>query len=312
MNTETDFNRFGQCEDGSTSDTCGSKEHKGGNKKEDPVKTQSQINKYVTSLITTAVGPHFKVSEMDLGNQMQVFVAASLGIRDKQIVSAADLAFKTIRDKLDATIKTHLNHVEASYTNKHCYYKDTENKCLGDLKFENPTIFLKSLDPSHADVGRMITPTDRLLAYKFFMFRETIKEFARKLEPDWVVTFSEDKSTIYTRHDVLNSFLYIDNEKTKFKGHTGNKVNIKAWKILSSEIKEVENIIKSVFEEYSSDCNQLKTTTDMGHQITVCQNLNEVTDPDYFLNLLTCLETFNLATTAGFCKDTEYEDFDWE
>ena len=242
---------------------------------------------------------------------MQVFVAASLGIRDKQVVSSSDLAFRTIKDKLDAAIKTHLNHVESSHTNKQCYYKDPEKGCLGDLKFINPSIFLKSLDPSHADVGRMITPTDRLLAYKFFMFREAIEDFARKLEPDWVVTFREGSDKKYTRHNVLDTFKYFDSNKNAILGHKGGKVNADAWNILKAEIKEVEQIIKGVFEEYSNDCNTLKTTTDMSHQVTVCQNLNEVTDPDYFLNLLTCLETFNLATTAGFCKDTEYEDFDW-
>lgn len=270
--------------------------------------TQEQINSYVTSLITTAAAPYTKVSDMDLGNKLQVFHAASQGIQDKQLVSAADLAYKTINSKLTASIQTHMNHAETHFSNKQCYYKDEDSKCLGDLKFVNPSLYLKSLNDSHSDAARMITPADKTLGYKFFMIRAVIKSMARSLEPDWVVTFKEGSSKSYDSHNVLDSFNYIDKTKNEIKGHNGVKINRDAGDILKADKAEVEKIIQNVFDEFLSDCNQLKVTTKMHHQVTVCQNINKVGDPDYFLELLTCLEIFNLATTTGFCKELEYED----
>ena len=109
--------------------------------------TQEHITGYVKSLIVNSIAPYVKVSEVDLGNHMQVFYAASQGINDKQLISAAKMAYDTIGKKLTASIKTHMNYIETSFANKNCYYvdKDAESKCLGDLKFNNPSIFLKAL-----------------------------------------------------------------------------------------------------------------------------------------------------------------------
>ena len=73
-------------------------------------------------------------------------------------------------------------------------YKNEDNKCLGDLKFVNPSLYLKSLNDSHSDAARMITPADKTLGYKFFMIRAVNGPMARSLEPDWVVTFKEGSS----------------------------------------------------------------------------------------------------------------------
>ena len=221
---------------------------------------------------------------------------------DKSELYAAELAYKIIRTKLTASIKTHMKHAEFNFANKHCYYKNTENECLGDLKFINPNLYLTRFD-SDDDFGRMITPTDKTLAYEFFTIRLVIGDMARTLEPDWVVTFKMGGKKGYTGHDVLDTFEYVDSNQNAIFGHKGKKVNKEAWDILKSEIKEVEQIIKGVFEEYSDDCNKLKATTNPNHQATICTNIyKEETDPDYFLNLLTCLETFNIAAAPGFCQ----------
>jgi hypothetical protein len=270
--------------------------------------TQEHITGYVNSLIVSSVAPYIKVSEVNLGNHMQVFYAAAQGINDKQLIAAADMAYDVIDKKLTASIKTHMNYIETSFANKRCYYKDNEGKCLGDLKFNNPSIYLKSLQESHSDSARMISPSDKTLSYKFFMIRAVIGEYARSLEPDWVVTFKENSDKSYTGNDVLDSFEYISAKSEKMTGHNGLKINREAGKILKTDKLEVDKIVHNVFDEFITDCNKLKITTSLHHQVTVCQNVNEVGDPDYFLELLTCLEIFNLATTAGFCKELEYEE----
>jgi hypothetical protein len=304
----------GQC-DSSIDASCGSDQSEKFDKKtgagmKQAQATQEHITGYVKSLIVNSIAPYVKVSEVDLGNHMQVFYAASQGINDKQLISAAKMAYDTIGKKLTASIKTHMNYIETSFANKNCYYfdKDAESKCLGDLKFNNPSIFLKALQESHSDTARMISPADKTLAYKFFMIRAVIGDYARKLEPDWVVTFKEDSSKSYTPHDVLDSFEYISPKSEKMTGHNGVKVNQASAKILTKDKLEVDKIVHNVFDEFIADCNKLKITTSLHHQVTVCQNVNEVGDPDYFLELLTCLEIFNLATTAGFCKELEYEE----
>ena len=114
------------------------------------------------------------------------------------------------------------------------------------------------------------------------------------------MTFQEGSDRKYTTHNVLDTFKYVDSNKNAILGHKGNK---EACDILKSEIKEVEQIIKGVFEEYSDDCNKLKATTNPHHQATICTNIyKEETYPDYFLNLLTCLEIFNIAAAPGFCQ----------
>jgi hypothetical protein len=314
MNTEDNqfYQQNGQCD--SNAGTCGpdgqtlNDQQKTGAGMNQAKETQEQINKYVNSLITTAFAPYVKVSDMDLGNQMQVFMAASQGIQDKQLVSAADIAYKTINNKLTASMKIHMNHAETSFANKQCYYRGEDKECLGDLKFINPSLYLKSLDGSHSDIGRMITPADKTLAYKFFMIRAVIGDMARTLEPDWVVTFKEGSSAGYKGNDVLDTFEYIDKNQNRIFGHNGVKINKDAAKILKADKVEVDMIVHNVFDEFISDCNQLKATTKLHHQVTVCQNINEITDPDYFLDLLTCLEIFNLATTAGFCRELVYEE----
>ena len=256
----------------------------------------------LTSISDVANKSELYAAELAYTNALASISDAISDAANKSELYAAELAYKIIRTKLTASIKTHMKHAESSFANIECYYKNTENECLGDLKFINPHLYLTRLD-SDDDFGIMITPADRLLAYKFFMFREAIQDFARKLEPDWVVTFKEGSSAPYTRHDVLDSFKYVDSNQNAILGHKGNKVNKEAWDILKSEIKEVEQIIKGVFEEYSDDCNKLKVITNPHHQATICTNIyKEETDPNYFLNLLTCLETFNIAAAPGFCQ----------
>lgn len=270
---------------------------------------QEHITSYVKALIVNSIAPYIKVSEVNLANHMQVFHAASQGINDKQLISAAKMAYDTIDKKLTASVKTHMNYIESSFANKGCYYQDSEHQCIGDLKFNNPTIYLKALQESHSDKSRMISPADKTLAYKFFMIRAVIgEEYARKLEPDWVVTFKKHSTKPYKAHDVLDSFNYMNAKSSEMTGHNGNKINKEAAHILIRDRLEVDQIVHNVFDEFIADCNKLKVTTKLHHQVTVCQNVNEVGDPDYFLELLTCLEIFNLATTAGFCKELEYEE----
>jgi hypothetical protein len=272
--------------------------------------TQEHISGYVKSLIVSSIAPYVKVSDIDLGNHMQVFYAASQGINDKQLIAAADMAYDVINKKLTAAIKTHMNYIETSYANKNCYYKESDKgkDCLGDLKFNNPTIYLRSMQESHSDSARMISPADKTLAYKFFMIRAVIGDYARKLEPDWVVTFKENGDKSYTSHDVLDTFEYVNAKSEKMTGHNGVKVNRVAGDILKADKVEIDRVVHNVFDEFITDCNKLKVTSSLHHQVTVCQNVNEMGDPDYFLELLTCLEIFNLATTAGFCKELDYED----
>jgi hypothetical protein len=304
-----------QC-DPSIEDSCGtdhfqksSNDKKVGEGMKQAQATQEHISGYVKSLIVSSIAPYVKVSQINLGDHMQVFYAASQGINDKQLIAAADMAYDVINKKLTAAIKTHMNHMETSYANKNCYYK--EKDCLGDLKFNNPTIYLRSMQESHSDSARMISPADKTLAYKFFMIRAVIGDYARKLEPDWVVTFKEDGDKSYSSHDVLDTFEYVNAKSAKITGHNGLKINKEAGNILKADKAEVDRVVHNVFDEFITDCNKLKVTSSLHHQVTVCQNVNEMGDPDYFLELLTCLEIFNLATTAGFCKELAYEeDFD--
>jgi len=268
--------------------------------------TQEHISGYVKSLIVSSIAPYVKVSEINLGDHMQVFYAASQGINDRQLIAAAYRAYDVINKKLTAAIKTHMNHMETSYANKNCYYK--EKDCLGDLKFNNPTIYLRSMQESHSDAARMISPADKTLSYTFFMIRAVIGDYARKLEPDWVVTFKDDGDKSYTTHDVLDTFEYVNAKSAKITGHNGLKVNKEAGDILKADKAEVDRVVHNVFDEFITDCNKLKVTSSLHHQVTVCQSVNEIGDPDYFLELLTCLEIFNLATTAGFCKELTYEE----
>ena len=242
---------------------------------------------------------------------MQVFIAASQGIHDKQLIAAAKMAYDVIHLKFDAVVKTHINLMETSFANQACYYKEGD-KCLGDLSFVNPSIYLRSMDPSHSDSGRMITPADKNLAYKFFMIRGVVGAFARKLEPDWVVTFKQTSMKTYGNNDVLGAFKYINAQSAEIKGHSGGAPNQVAIQILKADKSEVEKLVYNVFEEFTADCNKLKETTTLHHQVTVCQNRIDIGNPDYFLELLTCLEMFNLVTQGSYCKELVYaEEFDW-
>jgi hypothetical protein len=271
--------------------------------------TQAHIKNYVTGLIISTTAPYMRVPDLDLGNSLQVFIAASQGLQDKQTVNSAKISYDVINSKLTALIKIHMNQAENSFTNKLCHFKDPNtSSCLGDLRYINPKIYLKSTDTSHTDSGRPISPSDKTLSYKFFMVRDIVGDHARKLEPDWIVTFSEKKSVMYDKHDLLDSFEYVDSKSGPIKGHNGKRFNQEAVKILKASKSEVIKAIENTFEEYIYDCNQLKETTELHHQVNVCQGKSDTWDPDYFLELLTCLEIFNLATTVGYCKDLKYDD----
>lgn len=261
------------------------------------------VNRYMLEVKKNYVKNLVATSDLDLSNIRQVMESASIGVEQRHLINQADVAYKTLSLKLMGSIKIHLNHQDYRYIEK--WQTD-----VGHLKFNVPSLYLKGTD---IEGDRMITPSDRALAYEFLMFRSIAGTKAVQTLPKFVLSFQKNSDKQYTEHEVIDSFSYHNKNHAEILGHksaedgSGGKVlNEDAFNIFKKDRIEVEKIIKNVFKEYANECNVLKNT-DPFHQIIVCNSFNDYTDPDYFIGYATCLEEFNLAGLSGFCNDVTYQ-----
>lgn len=225
-----------------------------------------------------------------------------LSFKSKELLNKADIAYKTIAPKMMGSIKTHLNHRAADYNDK-------VTNDLGLLKFVKPTLYLKHISNKDS-VAQMISPSDDALAYSFLMFRAISGINARKLEPSFQVSFQKNAEKSYDANDILDSFLYKKNNLEVLGHNTDGSPNSDALNILKNDKAEVADIVKNVFKKYIYACNNLKNSEEI-YQVTVCNSYTDYSSPDYFTDMLTCLEIFNIAALPEFCKEKpDYQHID--
>lgn len=258
------------------------------------IKKESNVDHYLTTLNQRL--PFKKVSATNLDSVSEMMEVASKGIESKELLNKADIAYKIIAPKMMGSIKTHLNHRAADYNDK------VPND-LGLLKFIKPTLYLKYMSRTNeGSVPQMISPSDDALAYSFLMFRAISGANARKLEPSFQVSFHRDAEKSYDANDILDTFLY-KKKNLEILGHNADgSANQDALNILKNDKTEVADIVKNVFKKYIYACNDLKNAEEI-YQVTVCNSYTDYSSPDYFTDMLTCLEIFNLAALPEFCKE---------
>ncbi len=279
------------------------------NKQDSQESTAIKLQNAYAAGLTTYV-KKAKTSELDLSNEMEVSFHASKGVGEKQLMDQAMENYHTISKKLNGLVKTHLNQMDQSFI-----HKSTES---GDLKFVKPSFYLSKFDVDSGEIigPQAVTTGNTNLAYSFLMFRQVSKSKAYDFQPDYILSFFNKKTAkSYTDHDVLDTFEYLKDGLTIY-GHTTTKtgskaVNKQAADILKADVTEVKDIIKNTFSEFAYACNILRETSDYT-QKTVCKSFSDVSSPDYFIELLTCLETFNLARNPALCQDMVYEDAHFE
>jgi hypothetical protein len=269
-----------------------------------------EILKSYTSALATTTTVQMKTSSLDLANREQMAMHARVGIQDKHDIQVAESNYKSLNYKIVGQIKAHLNHMNKAYI-------DGVYGQLGGLYFNNPSLFLKSLDAMTNEIlgESAITTANDYLAYSFLMFRTVSGKKAHNFQPQYVVTFDKDSKKNYNSNDILSTFKYAKDggEVDAFvTTNTGKKkANDLALSILKADKEEISSILKNTFREFVHECNVLKQTS-AENAGTVCRTFTDVTSPDYFLELTTCLEIFNLARDKNLCGEVEYENEDWD
>ncbi len=263
--------------------------------------------KYANSLVSLENCYDKKTSDIDLSDRAQVATHAQIGIQDKQLLDESVREYQGLNVKIIGQIKTHLNHMQKRFIEKEVN--------VGALSFLRPSLYLSSVVEEEIQGELSITTANDYLAYSFLMFRMVSGSKAYNFQPDYVVSFKKGSTDAYSNYDLINTFKYTQGGSSleAFVTTKDNKKapNPEAWKILKEDKVEVEGILKNTFTEYAHACNLLKETNDQNARL-VCINFSDYSSPDYFLELHTCLEIFNLAKNLNLCLPVAYAEFDWD
>jgi hypothetical protein len=231
------------------------------------------------------------------------------GVEEGHLIEEAKREYQKLYLKLTGQIKTHLNHMQKNYINQANY----DN---GDLSFQKPSLYLGEIGSEGKSVAEQaITTGNDYLAYSFLMFRQVSGKSAYTFEPNYIVSFLKAGTKSYNNNDLLNTFKYtkkgleIEPFETSKEGKKTPKKEV--IEILRNDKLEVEQVLKNTFSEYAHACNILKETNDYNLKV-VCAFYSDHSSPDYFLELFTCLEVFNLAKNPSLCGSVIYADEDWE
>ena len=207
-------------------------------------------------------------------------------VAEKYQISILAHYHSSVFPKIISRIKIHLNQIQKTFFKK-------ESNVVA-LSFLKPSLYLSSVEDGESP----ITATDDYLAYAFLMFRMVSGSQAYNFQPGYVVSFKKGYTDSYTNYDLINTFKYAQGGSSleAFVTTKDNKKspNPEAWKILKADKVEVEGILKNTFTEHDNACNSLKGASDHNARL-VCVDFSNNLSPDYFLELFTCLEVFNLA-----------------
>ena len=249
--------------------------------------------------------PDKKVSEVNLNDCNELVSHALSGNQKEQDIIELSMKYNTIQKKLTGLTKTHLNHMNTDFrTKKHI-------DGIGDLKFNKPSFWLKKLEGGDVEYTTSVTPTDEALAYKFIMFRMINGSNAKQIEPEYAINFKETDKSSYTPHDILERFEYITDNGIELAHSTNEdgkkEANKKAIKLVANAKNELKDIVKNTFSTYFEECLSLKNSTEQDMQI-VCHNSTDFSNPDYTIEMHTCMETFTMAKDNILCSKPEYVD----
>ena len=222
----------------------------------------------------------------DLADVMQF---PALAREKKQQFSLVDIAYNYLSKQLTSLLKTHLAMENSKY------HGTFSNNGKGTLNFKNLPLYLKA--KTSTDV--IISSTDESVQYEFLMLKSITGDKTTNLLAD----FSFNRAShAYTsvNSDLLDLFDYKDASGSAVDRYKDGKTNPDALAIFKQDRTEVESIIKNVFKNNSPDCNLLRNT-DSYHQLILCNGASDSSHPDYFIQFMTCLETFNLVQIPNFC-----------
>jgi hypothetical protein len=218
---------------------------------------------------------------------VEVMRFPNMAMNEKLSLAKAHAGYHHIASALTTHIKAHLK-IESTKFKNPTYSK-------GALHFKNPSLYLKS---THMEAD-WITHADEIIGYEFLMFRSIAAEKATQIKPGFkIVTDDRD----WSDHELIEAFEYKENGK-EILGHIYKNtvvINKEASDLFVADKNEINSIIKNIFAGSHSACQTLKNT-DSYIQTLTCNNAADVNQADYFVNFMTCLEIFNLATLPNFC-----------
>jgi len=256
----------------------------------------AQVQSYVGALELAA--KKTKVSELNFQDINAVVLEASRGVNDKIEGAKVNAAYNTLFMRLHSAIKIHLNHMNEDYEKRVGLEKA--------MAFENPAMYLWNSDGKSTQVS----PSDPSLSYLFLMTRVITQDNARQLLPHFKLSFGKNALDDYKTLDVIKSFKYSTNGQDIdiFLNENGKRnLNTQVKTIFQDNAKEVNSIVKNIFNVVADQCNTLKEAIEI-QAVTACQADTHITSPDFFINMLTCLEVFNLAKQPTYCPELKEEE----
>jgi hypothetical protein len=263
---------------------------------EQKINPLAQVQSYVGALELAA--KKTKVSELNFQDINAVVLEASRGVNDKIEGAKVNGAYNTLFMRLHSAIKIHLNHMNEDYEKRVGLEKA--------MAFENPAMYLSDSDGKRTQVS----PSDPSLSYLFLMTRIITKDNARQLLPHFKLSFGKDALTDYQPIDVIKSFKYSmagQDLDIYLTGNNKRSLNEQVKEMFQDNAKEVNNIVKNIFNVVADQCNTIKEATEI-QAVTACQADTHITSPDFFINMLTCLEVFNLAKQPTYCPELQEEE----
>jgi hypothetical protein len=308
MNTKTDFNKHGQCEDGSTSGECMTKSQP---------KENFKVTDHQKGLVLRSA--NIKNTENIFDPIVYVLVAltnqeaSTITKEVKGVDQTVRSSFRLLKSKIDIEVKKHINDMDLAVKQGSLMYKGH-----GSLSYKSKNFYVVELvndqdsNKSQKNYSPIQPSLDKSLGYEFFMLRLINGDKKFDTAPNYKVVFDKQNYEPYDKGDVVGLFEY----------HNGNtfiqafetigdtiKVNDAATKILKEDKQELTGILKVVFNTYNKQCNDLKSVT---HAIRedlstgICQTIYDHEDQDFFIQYVTCKEIFTLAYDDAFCPTKKF------
>ena len=310
MNTKTDFNKYGQCADGSTSDEC----MEGSQPKENLKVTDQQKGLVLRST-------NIKNTENIFGPIVSALVAetkqsASSVTREvKGVDQEVRSSFSFLKSKIDNDVKKHINDMDLAIKQGSVMYNG-----YGSLSYKSKNFYVVEIvndeedsdDKSQNNYSPIQPSLDKSLGYEFFMFRLINGDKSFNTAPNYKVVFDKQNYEPYSKGDVVGSFEY-HNGNTGIQAYEtdGNtiKVNTAAARILIEDKKKLTDILQNVFNTYNKQCNDLKSIDSVIREdlsTGICQSKYDHEDQDFFIQFVTCKEIFTLAYDDAFCPTKQF------
>lgn len=229
----------------------------------------------------------------------------------REIEPGVTSVFLSLARKLDKSIKKHLIDMDLAIKQNSVMYEG-----FGSLAYKNKNFYIVELiaDSRDDNDNKTYSPIqsyfDKSLGYEFFMFRLINGQNSYTPAPNYKIVFDKDSKVPYTKNDVVGSFEYSDgNTEIKAFDDDTHKPNGTAIKILNQDKEHLVTIIKNVFNEYNTQCNNLKTIPDIYKDelsARICQNIYNLEDQDFFIQFVACKEIFTLTYSDDYCETKEF------